>query len=325
MIPILGNLLHCSGRRLLPQGCLLPRQSQRLLFNEDDLTRLKRKGFHVSTYREEKPPPTTSKENEHQSPRIQKNIQSSSSKEGESRKTSSRVSRASSPRVPDSTSSKKSSHQEKCSPKVKEQLDKCDTKDHSSSSKHKDRSHSDKSSRRGSDKESSSTACKRALSPLPHASSAECPKGPHVDDSSCTTGKSSCTSNRSPSRSMNELKDHRSFTMPTSSSTPNKLRTQPCHHSSSTDSRCSMMPLDMGLYSSFSYYGPPGFGRGENTPAPSVWVAAHFQQHVAAPWTDFPTLAAHFRDSKCRTIHRNLPPGGRVSSISQAVSNTFQT
>ena len=35
-----------------------PRDS--LLFNEDDLPRLKRRGFCISTYSEEKPPPTTS-------------------------------------------------------------------------------------------------------------------------------------------------------------------------------------------------------------------------------------------------------------------------
>ena len=38
-----------------------------LLFNEDDLSRFKRKGFCVSTYREEKPMPTTSTEDKHQS------------------------------------------------------------------------------------------------------------------------------------------------------------------------------------------------------------------------------------------------------------------
>ena len=63
----------------------------------------------------------------------------------------------------------------KYSPQAKEQLDKHDTEDHSISSKHKDRSCSDKCSRHSSDKESSSTSCKHALSPLPGASSAECP------------------------------------------------------------------------------------------------------------------------------------------------------
>ena len=120
--------------------------------------------------------------------------------------------------------SKKSSHQTKCSPQAEEQLDKCDTGDHNASSKHKDRSCSDKSSRCSSDKESSSTAHKHALSPLPHASFAECPwKGPCVDDSSHASGESSCTSHRSPSGSMSELKDHRSFTMPTKTLIPINL------------------------------------------------------------------------------------------------------
>ena len=199
-----------------------------LLFNEDDLTRFKRKGFCVSTYREEKPMPTTSTEDKHQPSCIPENVPSSSSKEGGSCKTSCRALGASSPWVSDSMSSKKSSHWVKCSPQAKEQLDKCDTEDHSASSKHKDRSCSDKSSRCGSDKESSSTARKHGLSPMPHASSVECPwKGPGLDESSCTPGKSSHASHRSPSRSLCELKDHGSFTVPTSSSTPNKLGTQP--------------------------------------------------------------------------------------------------
>ena len=159
--------------------------------------------------------------------------------------------------APDSTSSKKSSRQVKCSPPAKEQPDNHDTKDHCTSSKHKDRSHSDKSSRHSSDKKSSNTPCKHALSPLPCTCSMECPwKGPHVDEPSCMPGESSYASHRSPSRSMSGLKDHRSFTAPTSSSAPNKLRTQPCHQSSSTDSRLFMTPLDMGLYSSFSLLSP---------------------------------------------------------------------
>ena len=211
-------------------------------------------------------------------------MQSSSSKEEESCKTSGRASGASSPWVPDSTSSKKSSHWAKCSPQAKEQLNKYDTEGHSTSSKHKDRSRSDKSSRCSSDKESSSTACKCALSPPTHASSAECPwKGPCVEDSSCTSGESSCASHRNPSRSMSELEDHRSFAAPTSSSTSYKLGTQSHHHSSSTDSRCSMMPLDVGLHSSFSYYGPPSFDRGRNTPAASVAGSQHISSSMWQP------------------------------------------
>ena len=167
---------------------------------------------------------------------------------------------------------------------AKEQPDKCDTEDHSASSKHKDRSHSDKSSRCSSDKESSSTACKCGLFPVPHASSVEHPwKGLHVDESSHAPGEGSHTSHRSPSGSLSELKDHGSFTVPTSSSTANKLGTQPCHCSSSTDSQSSMMPLDMGLYSSFSYYGPPGFGRGGNTPVPNVAGSQHVSSSMWQP------------------------------------------
>ena len=237
---------------------LLSRDS--LLFKEDGLARLKRKGVCVSTYREEKPQPTVPKEDKHQSPRIKENASSSSCKEEESCKTSSRTSGASSSWAPDSTSSKKSSHWGKCSPPAKKQPDNCNTEDHHTSSKHKDRFCSDRSRRCGSDKESSNTPPpphKHVLSPLPCAFSTECPqKEPHVDEPSHTPGESSHTSHRSPSRSMSELEDHRPFTVPTSSSTQNKLRIQLCHQSSSTDSRLSMMPLDMGLYKSFRYYGP---------------------------------------------------------------------
>ena len=55
-----------------------PRDS--LLFKEDDLTSLKRKGFHVSTYREEKPQPTIPKEDKHQSPHVMENAPSFSHK-----------------------------------------------------------------------------------------------------------------------------------------------------------------------------------------------------------------------------------------------------
>ena len=71
-----------------------------LLFKEDDLARLKRKGFRVSTYREEKPQPTIPKEDKHQSSCSKENVLSSFCKEEESHKTSSRTSGASSPWAP---------------------------------------------------------------------------------------------------------------------------------------------------------------------------------------------------------------------------------
>ena len=203
-----------------------PRDS--LLLKEDDLGRLKRKGFHISTYREEKPQPTVPKEDKHQSPCVKENVLSFSHKEKESCKTSGRDSGASSPQALDSTSSKKSSHLGKCSPLAKEQPDSHNTEDHhTSSSRHKNRSHSDKSSRCSSVKESNNTPCKCALSSLLCTCSTESPwKRPHVDEPSCTPNESSGTSYRSPSRSMSEMEDHGSFTVPTSSSTSNKLRTQ---------------------------------------------------------------------------------------------------
>ena len=198
-----------------------------LQFKEDDLDRLKRKGFCVSTYREEKPQPTVHKEDKFQSPHMKDHAPSSSHKEKESCKTSGRNSGASSPQAPDSTSSKKSSCWGKHSLLAKEQPDSCDTEEHHTpSSRHKNRPYSDKSSRCSSDKESSNTPCKYALSPPPHTCFMEHPqKGPHVDEPSHVPSESSHTRYRSLSRSMNELKDHRSSTAPTSS-TPNKLETQ---------------------------------------------------------------------------------------------------
>ena len=264
-----------------------------LLFKEDDLNRLKRKGFHVSSYREEKPQPTFPKEDKHQSSCIKEHVPSSSCKEEESLKTSGRNSGASSPQASDSTSSKKSSHWGKCSPLAKEQPDDHDAKDHCSLSKHKDRSCSDKSSRCGSDKESSNIPHKHALSPTPHICSTECPqKGPCVDEPSNIPGESSHASYRSPSRSMRIMgpfEDHGFFTVPTSSSTANKLRTQLHYQSSSTNSRLSMTPLDMGLYNSFSpQLWPPSFNRWGHSHSQCCWVAVCLQQHMAAPWTDFP-------------------------------------
>ena len=147
-----------------------------LPFKEDDLDRLKRKGFHVSTYKEEKPPPAVPKEDKHKTPCTKENALSSSCKEEECCKTDGRNSGASSPRAPDSTSGKKSSCQGKCSPPAKEQPDSHDTGDHCScSSRHNDRFCSDKSSRHGSDKKSSSTLHRHALSSAPCPSSGECP------------------------------------------------------------------------------------------------------------------------------------------------------
>ena len=104
-----------------------------------------------------------------------------------------------------------------------------------------------------------------------------------VDVSSHALGESSCASHKSPSQSLSQLEDHGSFSTPTSSSTPNILGTQLHHYSISTDSQQSITPLDMGLYSSFSYYGPPGFSRGGNTPVPSVAGSHHVSSSMWQP------------------------------------------
>ena len=153
-----------------------------LLFKEDDLARLKRKGFCIPIYKEDKPQPTVPKEDKHKSPCTKENAPSSSHREEESHKTSGRNSGASSPWAPDSTSSKKPSCQGKHSPSTKDH----DTEEHwAPSSKHKDRSCSDKNSKHRSDKEGSSTPHKCTLSSPPCTGSRECPwKEPHVEESS---------------------------------------------------------------------------------------------------------------------------------------------
>ena len=104
-----------------------------------------------------------------------------------------------------------------------------------------------------------------------------------MDKPSYILSESSCASHRSPSRSMSELEYHRSFTTPTSSSTPNKHGTQQHNLSSSTGSRLPMTPLDIGLYKSFSFYGPLGCGRGGATLMTSVAGSHHVSSSVWQP------------------------------------------
>ena len=82
---------------------------------------------------------------------------------------------------------------------------------------------------------------------------------------------------------MRELEDHRCFTMPTSSSTPNISGPQQHYRSNSTNSRVSTMPLDVELYNSFSYSGPTGFYRGETTPVTSVAGLYHMSSSAWQP------------------------------------------
>ena len=135
-----------------------------LLFNGEELARLKRKGYQVSTFQEEKWHPISCKREEQLSSHSLGDVLGSSSREGEPSKISSKSPGASSPRTPpDSTSSKKLSfHCSKHSPGVNEWHDK---ESHSTSSKHKDKSCSDKSSKHRSDKEANKSLCKHCMSP----------------------------------------------------------------------------------------------------------------------------------------------------------------
>ena len=93
-----------------------------LLFNGEELARLKRKGYQISTFLEEKLHPSSPKRKEQLSSHSSGDMLGSSSRKVEPPKTSSKSPGASSPRAPpNSTSSKKSSSSHsKSSPQVKE-------------------------------------------------------------------------------------------------------------------------------------------------------------------------------------------------------------
>ena len=149
--------------------------------------KLKRKGYQVSTFKEEKPYPSSPKKEKQLSSHILGDVLSSSSKKGEPPKTSGKSPGASSPSAPpDSTSSKKSSSRHgKRSPRMKEWHDK---ESHTTSSKHKDKSHSDKSSKHSSDKETTKSSCKQRMSPPSQPSSTErAGKECHLEDTTQTS------------------------------------------------------------------------------------------------------------------------------------------
>ena len=80
---------------------------------------------------------------------------------------------------------------------------------------------------------------------------------------------------QSPSKCISETEDQSPF------APPNKIASGPHYHSHSTDSRCSVTPLDTLLYGSFSYPGPKGMGHGSVTPATNV---ARLQRVTSSMW-----------------------------------------
>ena len=263
-----GPLINHSSRKpypMVPVGDFSPVDKifpgspvDSLLFNGKELARLKRKGLQVSTFQEEKPYPSSPKREKQLSSCSSGDVLGSSSRKGEPPKTSSKSYRASSHWAPpDSTSSKKlSSHHSKCSPSAKEW---CDKESHSTSTKHKDKSNSDKSKqdKHGSNKAANKSPHKHHVSPPSQPSSTErAGKEHHLEDTTQTSSADTHSGPQSPSNCMSKTKDQSSFTAPSSTSTPNKIGSMPRFCSSSTDSRCSLTPLDTSLYGSFSYLGP---------------------------------------------------------------------
>ena len=118
-----------------------------LLFNSDELVELQRKRYQILTYREEKPPDSSSRKEKQSSSHSSGDAPSSTSKEGESSKSSEKSPQAPSPKVSTDSPGRKPSHHGKCSPPSKEQRDKCEKGLHSLSLKCKDKPCSDRSSK----------------------------------------------------------------------------------------------------------------------------------------------------------------------------------
>ena len=115
-----------------------------VLCSTSELAKLQKKGYCISTYREETSKSTSTKGGTHKSPCPKENMQKPSHKVEEPCKTSSKSLGTSSPQDPDSMGANKSSHKTKCSPQAKEHKDKHDHKDCNTHSKTKDWPHSDK-------------------------------------------------------------------------------------------------------------------------------------------------------------------------------------
>ena len=212
-----------------------------LLFNGDKLAKLQKKRCHVPTYREEKLPSSSSRKEKPLPSCASGDMPSSTSKEGEPPKSSGRSLWASSPRVPANSPSRKSSHHSKCSPPSKEQCDKCEKDSHSLSLKCKDKPCSDRSSK---EKEGDKSPRKHPMSlPQQPSSTERAGKESCLEEPSWTLSVNSQGHYQSPSRCLSEMDDQASFVGPTSTSTPNKTRGEPCLHSSSNDSRHSMTPF----------------------------------------------------------------------------------
>ena len=131
-----GPLLDLHSRKLFPMVPVgdfnlkdkifpgMPEDS--LLFNGDELMKLQRKRYQILTYREEKPPDSSSQKENPSSSCSSGDIPSSTNKEGESSKSSRKSPWALSPKVSTDLPSRKPFHHSKCSPPSKEQCDKCE-------------------------------------------------------------------------------------------------------------------------------------------------------------------------------------------------------
>ena len=125
----------------------------------------------------------------------------------------------------------------------------------SNGSKHWDKSRS----------ESSKSSQKHAVSPLQKPSSTT-----WVEKEPCLEGPPLVFRASSQSHQPSKSDDQFTFTFPTSASTPNKMESGPQGRSVSSNSRRSMTPFEMGLGGSFNIPGGTGMCHGSLTPATSV-------------------------------------------------------
>ena len=249
----------------------MPRDS--LLYNSDDVTKLRRMRFQVTMHWTEELPTTESKGKKPQSSHTSGEVPSSTSKDGEPSKSRGKSPWAPSPKTSTDSPSRKSSCHNKCSPPSKECHGTHDKDCHGSSSNHHDKSHSDRGSK---DKENRKSPQKRAASPPQMSSSTTwAEKEPHLEGPSMVF----CASSQS--HQLSKTDDQFSFVCPTSTSTPNKMESGFYALSTSSDSRHSMTPLEMGLSRSFSIQSYAGVCHGSITPVTSV---TRSQQVTSSGW-----------------------------------------
>ena len=234
-----------------------------LLYNSDDLAKLCRMRFQVTTHWIEQTSAVEHKEEKSQSSCSSGEMPSSTSKNGEPFKSRGKSPQAPSPKTTADSPNRKSLCHNKHSPPSKE----ChgSHKD-SHSSKHWDKSTS----------ESIRSPWKCIASPPRKPSSTT-----WVEKEPCLEGPPPVFHASSQSHQLSKSDDQFSFTCPTSASTPDKAESGPQGQSGFSDSRHSMTSFQMGLGRSFNIPGGTGMHHSNLTPVTSV---TRSQQVTSSRW-----------------------------------------